>query len=81
MLNIFETLNIDEQKLHQKYKIIRDKLNYTGEQEVLKDWVKSFKDRCWVSVDNIPRLSRYLLCRDAMEKLIVSKRSNQSTEV
>ncbi len=44
-MNIFENLKIKEEKLHTKYKIIRDKLHLTGEQEILKDWVVGFEDR------------------------------------
>ena len=45
MLNIFEDLKINEEKLHTKYKIIRDNLTFTGEQDILKDWVDGFEDR------------------------------------
>ena len=45
MLNIFEKLKISEEKLHVKYKIVRDTLKFTGEQEILKDWVEGFEDR------------------------------------
>lgn len=44
MLDIF-TEQIKESKLHPKYKTIRDCLNFTGEQEVLKDWIDGFIDR------------------------------------
>lgn len=43
-MEIFE-LQIDKNKLHQKFRIIKDCLAYTGEQEVLKDWIKGFIDR------------------------------------
>jgi hypothetical protein len=43
-MEIFE-LQIDKNKLHQKFKIIKDCLAYTGEQQVLKDWIKGFIDR------------------------------------
>lgn len=45
MLDLFQDLKIDEQKLHQKYKTIKDNLFLTGEHEVLKDWVNGFEDR------------------------------------
>lgn len=45
MLNIFEDLKVKEEKLHTKYKIVRDDLQFTGEQEILKDWVEGFEDR------------------------------------
>lgn len=44
MLDIFKE-QIKESELHPKYKIIRDCLKYTGEQEVLKDWINGFIDR------------------------------------
>jgi len=44
-LNIFENLKIKEEKLHTKYKLIRDNLQLTGEQEILRDWVGGFEDR------------------------------------
>ena len=44
-MDIFEDLKLNEDKLHTKYKIIRDTLQFTGEQEILKDWVKGFEDR------------------------------------
>ena len=44
MLDIF-TEQIEESKLHPKYKTIRDCLNFTGEQEILKDWIDGFIDR------------------------------------
>lgn len=44
-MNIFEDLKIKEEKLHTKYKLIRDNLQLTGEQEVLRDWVGGFEDR------------------------------------
>ncbi|MGX9525885.1 hypothetical protein ACXHWJ_16825 [Alcaligenes nematophilus] len=45
MLNIFENLNIPDDKLHTKFKIIRDNLSLTGEQIILNDWVAGFQDR------------------------------------
>lgn len=44
-MNIFEDLKIKEEKLHTKYKLIRDNLQLTGEQEILRDWVGGFEDR------------------------------------
>ena len=44
-MNIFENLKIKEEKLHTKYKLIRDNLQLTGEQEILRDWVGGFEDR------------------------------------
>jgi hypothetical protein len=44
MLDIF-TEQIDNSKLHSKYKVIRDCLKLTGEQEILKDWIDGFIDR------------------------------------
>lgn len=44
-MNIFEDLKIKEEKLHTKYKLIRDNLQLTGEQEILRDWVEGFEDR------------------------------------
>lgn len=44
MLDIF-SLQIDKTKLHDKYKLIKDNLQFTGEQEVLKDWIDGFVDR------------------------------------
>ena len=38
-------MKIKEEKLHTKYKLIRDNLQLTGEQEVLRDWVGGFEDR------------------------------------
>jgi len=45
MLDLFQDLKIDEQKLHQKYKIIKNNLFLTGEHEILKDWINGFEDR------------------------------------
>jgi len=44
MLDIFSK-QINETKLHNKYKIIKDTLQFTGEQEILKDWIDGFIDR------------------------------------
>jgi len=44
MLDLFSSI-VAEEKLHRKYKVIRDHLSLTGEQEVLKDWVDGFVDR------------------------------------
>lgn len=44
MLDIFSS-QIDKTKLHNKYKMIKDNLQFTGEQEVLKDWIDGFIDR------------------------------------
>ncbi|SFP88781.1 hypothetical protein [Hydrogenimonas thermophila] len=44
-MDIFEDLNIEEEKLHPKYKLVRDNLKFTGEQEILKDWIEGFEDR------------------------------------
>jgi flavodoxin len=46
MLDLFQTLpDVDEQKLHAKYKVLRDHLALSGELEVLKDWISGFVDR------------------------------------
>lgn len=45
ILNLFENINISEDKLHTKYKLVRDNLKYTGEHEILKNWVNGFEDR------------------------------------
>ncbi len=44
MLDIFD-LKVEEENLHPKFKLIKDSLSLTGEQEVLKDWVDEFIDR------------------------------------
>lgn len=44
MLDIFD-LKINENNLHHKFRIIKNNLVFTGEQEVLKDWIKGFVDR------------------------------------
>ncbi len=41
---MFSTV-VEEEKLHCKYKIIRDHLSLTGEQDILKEWVEGFVDR------------------------------------
>lgn len=45
MLNLFEDLKISEDKLHTKYKIIKNYLGWTGEHLVLNDWIAGFQDR------------------------------------
>lgn len=45
MLNLFDDLGIPDDKLHQKFKTIRNNCLLTGEIEVLNDWVQGFIDR------------------------------------
>lgn len=45
MLDIFENLNLPEERLHAKFKILRDTLSLSGEQNIIKEWVKDFSDR------------------------------------
>ncbi|RKZ48411.1 MAG: hypothetical protein DRR16_19740 [Candidatus Parabeggiatoa sp. nov. 3] len=45
MLDLFQNLRIAEENLHPKFKILRDILKLTGEQEVLKEWTDGFIDR------------------------------------
>ncbi len=44
-MNLFQDIKIPKDKLHQKFKTLKETLSYSGEQEVLNDWVKDFKDR------------------------------------
>lgn len=43
-LKIFDDI-VEEEKLHPKYKCLKDNLQLTGEQEILKEWVEGFIDR------------------------------------
>ncbi|MFG0787842.1 hypothetical protein [Delftia tsuruhatensis] len=45
MLDIFEDKNIPEEKLHNKYLVLRDQLFLTGEQSIIGEWVRGFEDR------------------------------------
>jgi hypothetical protein len=45
-IDLFQTLpDLDEQKLHTKYKILRDHLALSGEWEILRGWCSGFVDR------------------------------------
>ncbi|KXV02788.1 hypothetical protein AD929_01730 [Gluconobacter potus] len=45
-LNLFEIFpDVDEKKLHSKYKILRDHLVQSGELKILQEWVSGFVDR------------------------------------
>ena len=37
MLDIFENLNLPEARLHAKFKILRDTLSLSGEQNIIKE--------------------------------------------
>ncbi len=45
LLNLFEDIGIPEDELHPKFKILRDVLNLTGEQEIIREWANGFIDR------------------------------------
>lgn len=45
-LDLFKHLNnVDEEKLHNKFKILRDEFMVKGEKEILTDWTEGFVDR------------------------------------
>ena len=45
MLEIFKQLDVPDDKLHNKFIVLRDVLKFSGEQEILNEWVKGFDDR------------------------------------
>ena len=45
MLDIFENLDLPEERLHAKFKLLRDTLRLSGEQNIIKEWAKDFLDR------------------------------------
>ena len=45
MLNLFEDLKIQDEKIHAKFKMIKNHLKLTGEHLILNDWITGFQDR------------------------------------
>lgn len=44
-MNLFENIGVKEDRYHEKFKILKNILNLTGEQDILNDWVTGFEDR------------------------------------
>lgn len=44
-LDLFEDIGIPEDKLHPKFKFLRDKDFFEGERKIISSWVKGFIDR------------------------------------